>query len=73
MHACTHFLSRLKLKQQKIPRLDADKKKITEPNITIMKEQVQKVITIDLKSVTKRFRASFVHISGQQIRLLSPT
>ena len=38
-----------------------------------MKEQIQKVKMIDLKSVIEHFRASFVHIPWQQIRLLPTT
>lgn len=75
MHACTHAhtLSQgLKLKQPNIPRLDTEKKEMrTELSITTVKELVQKVTTIDLKSVTEHFRAASVHISWQ-LRLLSP-
>ena len=45
----------------------------TELKIMTMKEQIQKVKMIDLKSVIEHFRASFVHIPWQQIRLLPTT
>ena len=39
------------------------KKMRTELKITTMKEQIQKVKMIDIKSVIEHFRTFFVHIS----------
>ena len=74
-HTHTHTFSQgLKLKWPNFPRLDAEKKKKmrTELKITTMKEQIQKVKMVDIKSVIQHFRAFFVHISRQQIKPRQP-
>ena len=74
-HAHTHTFSQgLKLKWPNFPRLDAEKKRKWEQNwkSLLMKEQIQKVKMVDIKSVIEHFRAFFVHISQQLTKPRQP-